>query len=98
MYRQGDVLLKPHPIPIDSKKVIEQPIVLAWGEITGHKHQIEEKATELLEYEGVRYLRVPTEGAKLKHEEHGTIALAPGEYRIVTQREYTPKAIVNVLD
>ena len=101
MYRQGDVLVWPvQKIPGSAAAGARDngKIVLAYGEVTGHSHSIAEASTELLEYEGARYLRVPTEGAKLKHEEHGTIALAPGEYRIVTQREYTPKAIVNVLD
>lgn len=101
MVRQGDVLLLPvGAIPGTAKKGERDKgrIVLAYGEISGHAHAITEEAVQLLEHEGARYLRVPEKGASLKHEEHREIALAPGEYRIVTQKEYTPKAIVNVLD
>src|SRR5579871_801835 len=101
MYRQGDVLVWPvQKIPGSAQAGIRDngKIVLAYGEVTGHSHSIAESATELLDYEGARYLLVPVEGASLKHEEHETIELPAGEYRIITQREYTPKAIVNVLD
>ena len=36
-----------------------------------------------------RYLRL-TAAATLQHEEHGPIAIAPGTYRVVIQREYVP--------
>lgn len=101
MYRQGDVLVWPAGvIPGTATKGQREQgqIVLAWGEITGHKHAIEDPSVQLLEHEGTRYIRVPHEGAKLKHEEHGTIAVAPGDYRVIQQKEYTPAAIVNVLD
>ncbi len=38
-----------------------------------------------------RFLRVAAP-AVLRHEEHGPVALAPGLYRVVRQREYTPAA------
>lgn len=101
MYRQGDVLLMPvQAIPGTASRGERDNgrIILAYGEVTGHAHAISEESVAVLEYEGTRYIRVPDEGAKLKHEEHRAIALAGGEYRIVTQKEYTPKAIINVLD
>lgn len=101
MYRQGDVLLMPvKAIPGTAKNGERDNgrIVLAYGEVTGHAHAISEESVQILEHEGTRYIRVPDEGAKLRHEEHRAITLAPGDYRIVTQKEYTPKAIVNVLD
>lgn len=54
-----------------------------------------------------RYLRViasddlqnPTQvGAILTHQEHGQIAVAPGDYRIRRQAEYTPERIRFVAD
>ena len=36
-----------------------------------------------------RFLRIVTE-ARLTHEEHAAIALPPGLYRVVRQREYAP--------
>lgn len=100
MFRQGDVLVMPvQKIPGSATAGARDNgrIVLAYGEVTGHSHSIAEASTELLEYEGARYLRVP-EKAVLRHEEHRSIDLPAGDYRIITQREYTPKAIVNVLD
>lgn len=100
-YRQGDVLLvEVKSIPGTAFKGVRDngQIVLAYGEVTGHKHAIADPSVEILEHEGTRYIRVPAGDAKLTHEEHGSIALAPGSYRIVTQKEYTPEAIKNVLD
>lgn len=34
----------------------------------------------------------------LVHQEHGPVALAPGNYRVRRQREYQPEAIRNVAD
>jgi len=36
-----------------------------------------------------RFLRVQAE-SRLLHEEHATLAVPPGNYRVVRQREYTP--------
>jgi hypothetical protein len=36
--------------------------------------------------------------ADLVHEEHNTIALAQGDYRVWQQREYSPAAIRTVVD
>lgn len=100
MYRQGDVLVIPKPIPSGAVpgKRDKGRIVLAYGEATGHAHAIASEAVEIMEHEGTRYIRVPKRGATLSHEEHGTITLAPGEYEVRIQREYTPAAIVNVRD
>jgi len=46
--RQGDVLIVPCAIPSSAKKL--NHLVLAEGEVTGHKHQIVEGEAEL--YEG----------------------------------------------
>ena len=99
-YRQGDVLVTRTAIPAAAKpgKRDKGRIVLAYGEVTGHAHAIESKAVQILEHEGARYIRVPKKGAHLSHEEHGSIKLAPGDYKVVIQREYTPTAIVNVRD
>ena len=44
-----------------------------------------------------RYLQV-VETTALKHEEHATVPLPKGVYRVVQQREYSPEAIRNVAD
>ena len=94
-YRQGDVLLvrveddvksRPHR----SVARDEGRIVLAYGEQTGHAHAIADAEAELIELEtGERFL-VTARGVSLRHEEHDTIELPPGSYRVVRQREYAP--------
>lgn len=99
--RQGDVLLiRVETIPAKAKteKRDKGRIVLAKGEVTGHAHAIANRGVKVYEHEGTRYIRVHKKGAELKHEEHGKIALAPGDYEVRIQREYTPQAIVNVRD
>lgn len=39
-----------------------------------------------------------TEPVELTHQEHATITVDPGAYRVVRQREYTPVAPVRVVD
>lgn len=110
-YRQGDVLVeqirrkraRTGRLVTDAGRVI-----LAYGEVTGHAHAVVEDdrrspmeelpAAQLFEEpDGARYLFVDRPCA-LVHEEHGRIALAPGCYRVVRQREYSPEAIRNVAD
>jgi len=103
IYRQGDVLIeritktprKTQPVKRDAGR-----IVLAYGEVTGHAHAIASRAAELTETElGERFLRVLAEGGvALRHEEHATIQIPQGDYRIRQQREYSPEAIRNVAD
>jgi hypothetical protein len=102
MYRQGDVLLREvKAIPAELKR--QKPkdrIVLAYGEVTGHAHAIHDlDNVEVYVGEGGElYLEVKSEGCTLRHEEHGAIAVPPGKYERVVQREYSPEAIRNVAD
>jgi hypothetical protein len=92
MYRQGDVLIESVP-SIEGQMVTRKGrIVLAEGEMTGHAHAIHETDVELYERDGTLFLHVPTE-AHVVHEEHGTITLPGGDYRVTRQREYSPEAI-----
>lgn len=89
--RQGDVLLVPvSKIPTDAKLVKPDNgrVILAYGEVTGHAHAIDETVAKLFEVSGVgdRYLDC-ADGAVLRHEEHGAHPLK-GKYRVVRQREY----------
>lgn len=90
MFRQGDVMVvEIDAVPADAKPVRRDAgrVVLAYGEVTGHAHAIREKGVALLELGAERYLRVE-KGAELKHEEHSTISIPPGDYRVIQQREY----------
>lgn len=104
LYRQGDVLVQQvdeipaglQPVPKDNGRVI-----LAYGEVTGHAHAVEGDVAFLaadLEDLEERFLRVEGEAAHIVHEEHGTITLPPGNYRVRRQREYAPERPVYVAD
>jgi hypothetical protein len=98
LYRHGDVLVGGvAEIPADAKKL--DKLILAYGEVTGHTHRIEDPTTaEMFEHEGLLYLRVIAPLARLVHEEHNPIELPQGTYRVWQQREYTPQRIRRVYD
>lgn len=106
MFRQGDVLLRRvSEIPTDAVVADKKDqfgndrIVLAYGEVTGHAHAIHDldSVDVFVKGDGTMYLEVKSE-ASLQHEEHATIALPPGNYERVIQREYSPEEIRNVAD
>lgn len=95
------------PVPRDGGRV-----VLAYGEATGHAHAILDRGAtlhELPEDKGqagndawaraARILRVTGKaGVELRHEEHATVHLPPGNYRVTRQREYSPGELRLVAD
>ena len=91
---QGDVGFVPAKIPKGAKKVKSR--ILALGEATGHHHvlteeaQVYELAEELFFKAGV--------GAKLLHQEHDAITIAPGTYRVIRQVEYDGEEERRVMD
>jgi hypothetical protein len=96
MLRQGDVLLVLVPVRSVPKGLVPVPreaarVVLAHGEVTGHAHVLRDPGVCLLRREGVnldeRYLEVGAP-ADLTHEEHGTISVPAGRYRVTIQREW----------
>lgn len=92
--RQGDVYVIPATIPSGTQPVARDKgrVVLAWGEVTGHSHAIAAPAATLLSTaENERFLRIVGSAVDLVHEEHATISIAPGEYRVVIGREFTPE-------
>jgi len=103
-YRQGDVMLvRCDAIPAEAVRRARENgrVILAHGEVTGHAHAVltDAEAVEafLADLDGETYLSAAA-GATIGHEEHGTITLPPGVYRVVRQREYTPTEIRNVED
>jgi hypothetical protein len=102
MWRQGDVFISTvTAIPAEARKSPLPHGILVHGEVTGHSHRVADMKSASL-FAG----RVPTEmfldvretPAEVVHEEHGTITLQPGLYRIWRQREYSPEAIRIVQD
>jgi len=99
MWRHGDVLIASIEAMPDGAKAAKSKSVLAWGEITGHSHRIEDpKTAELYERNGQIFIRVVADEARVVHEEHAPIALPRGEYKVWFQREYSPEAIRRVVD
>lgn len=98
MWRHGDVLIATIANTPDNSRKMPTTILLR-GEITGHSHRVEDPATAVLwEKNNQIYLQVIAETARLIHEEHKPITLPKGYYRIWQQREYTPRAILTVID
>ena len=96
MVRQGDLLIvKVELLPDGCIK--HQHLVLAEGEATGHKHELD--TGELYEKDGTLFFHIEEEKtATLKHEEHGPITFGPGIYKVVRQREYEPRGWRRVAD
>jgi hypothetical protein len=98
LWRHGDVLIATvDRIPLTATP--QHHLILAKGEVTGHSHRIAEADTaHLFELNGTLYLDVVAAFATVIHEEHHTITLPQGRYKVWIQREYTPAAIVRVRD
>ncbi len=101
IYRQGDVLLVQVQSVPEQAELTEtgDKITLAYGEATGHHHRIDEAPgkAKLWSAEAERFLQV-METVGLRHEEHSTVTLPPGIYRVAIQREYTPAELRRVTD
>ena len=103
-FRQGDVFIEAVPsVPQSATK--QKPsvkIILAMGEVTKHHHTIE--ACDPVDWwkqgEGLTAEKFVTlhRAASVTHQEHSTIELPAGTYRVIIQREYSPEAIRNVTD
>jgi hypothetical protein len=107
MLRQGDVkILKIDSLPEgEIKDARDNGIaILAYGEVTGHKHQISQGDVKFFTVGDAnnlfapKFLEVVSENAILTHEEHFAITLEKGLYEVSIQREYFPEEIRNVAD
>lgn len=96
MYRQGDVLIvSVDSIPTGAKPIArtKRGVVLAEGEVTGHAHRIPSRSATLYHSESdARYMRV-TAPVALNHEEHSTVKIPAGNYRVTIHAEYVPGAL-----
>lgn len=103
-YRQGDVLVTSiAALPKSLKPVARQGgrLILAAGKSTGHHHAIATKNCALFTAKaepGVLLLEVKAARASLVHDEHSTITLPKGAYRVSRQREYSAAAVRRVED
>ena len=105
--RQGDVFLRPTTAQptVAAKPLDNGRVILAYGEVTGHAHTVVDAEVDtaippaaLFEEADGTVLLLVDRPCALTHQEHGTIMLAPGAYRVTRQREYSPEAIRNVSD
>jgi hypothetical protein len=91
--QQGDVLVESvDEIPSGLKSVgldSDGAAVFARGETTGHRHAIyDAKGIEMFDAgNGMFFVRV-SKTSELKHEEHKTITLEPGIYKVRGVQEY----------
>ena len=99
MIRQGDVLLVPTDQDIDGERIDpgDGRNVLAEGEATGHAHTVCADASDLIAVDERTMLKVFTP-TWIEHQEHTAIEVAPGNYWVVRQREYSPEAVRFVTD
>ena len=103
LYFQGDLCIEPvADAPLSDARSVpaaqDGAIVLAEGEATGHRHAFyggevalfrdDSLARDLPPGLYVGHLRVKSDNAALRHEEHDTIALPRGLYRVRRQREF----------
>lgn len=98
LFRHGDVFCfqKVKEIPKEAKKLNRKE--LAYGEVTGHAHRVNDLVGELFESKnGDLFLKVD-KLSHLTHEEHKTIVLKPAIYRIGIKRQYSPDGWENVRD
>jgi len=88
MKRQGDLLIvKVTMIPKDAVK--QKSRVLAEGEVTGHRHELD--SGEVYEKAGTLYFKVAeSQKSILAHPEHKAVTFEPGTYQVIRQREYEP--------
>jgi hypothetical protein len=104
MYRQGDVLIVPVeriPDGVETIACNDSRVVLAHGEATGHAHAIRDDRAALFRDRRLATVFLSVCGdapVALEHDEHATIALPPGAYLVVRQREYHPQADRHVAD
>lgn len=94
-FRQGDVFIRKISKLSSGLKPIERTngkVVLALGEVTGHHHHIKEQGVMHYSETGqdsmVSELEVKEAMAMLVHEEHGTIELPQGTYKVEKQMQY----------
>jgi hypothetical protein len=104
IYAQGDILLETvddhEPSGWIVPRQLDGAVVIAEGELTGHRHIIYDRVT-MFRDDGlahgvplelyVGHIRVEDDTALLRHQEHAPIALPRGTYRVRRQRELEPR-------
>ena len=96
MYRQGDVLI------VEAKRDLRyarraSDNVLVYGEATGHAHRVDGDAAVVMDTPQGKVIDASA-SFRVIHEEHDTLDIPAGCYRVVRQREYDEQVIRHVVD
>lgn len=105
MYRQGDILViavDSIPADVQARKLEGGRITLAYGEVTGHSHQVAVKDMPAVKWfvsvkDDMQYLESAAP-FRIEHQEHGALELPAGAYAVIRQVEYTPSQLRRVAD
>lgn len=73
-------------------------VVLAYGEVTGHAHAFYDRGVRMFRDDGLARMLIIDKTSELRHEEHGTVAVPPGTYKVLRPVEYSPQALRQVVD
>ena len=91
LYRHGDIVfVRTDKLGSGEKVKGTNNLVIAEGETTGHKHLL--TIADIMDMEAYRLpdgawsLHLKAEGV-VTHEEHGTITLPAGDYKVYRKRE-----------
>lgn len=107
--RHGDVIIEQVDTVPAGCKLLPRHIhglVLAEGEVTGHAHRIQAEPgfaelwglpNQPTNDNGTRFL-VVDRVVMLAHEEHKTMTIPPGTYRVRVKRQYSPSGWEQVQD
>jgi len=97
MYRQGDVLILEIPASAAIRGKVTADRILVYGEATGHAHRIDSDVPVIMDSPQGKTISsvVPF---RLVHDEHDTIEIPEGTYRVIRQREYDETEIRYVTD
>ena len=111
LYAQGDLLIERVADIVPAGSLIppgdDGALVLAEGEVTGHRHAIYDRVTMFRDDSLARdipaglyvgHVRVDAPVARLVHDEHAPISLPAGTYRVRRQREMEPQDARIVVD
>lgn len=83
--RHGDVILQ-QVGQTKGKQEAKSKSVLAEGEVTGHYHLLQGTLLES-QFGKERYVEVIDDSAILSHQEHDSLEIPKGKYRVIQQRE-----------
>jgi hypothetical protein len=111
MFAQGDLLIERVADVTPSGTIVSPDatgaIVLAEGELTGHRHAIFDRVTMFREDALARdipgglyvgHVKVSDGSVVIRHQEHSPVTLPEGMWRVRRQRELEPKDATLVSD